>query len=62
MVSRSLLVKASMPHDLEVNELIEDYMHKLYPDELWKRKDKAFGKRLSILKGGPIPSITWTQQ
>ncbi len=32
MVSRSLLVKAySIPHALEVNGLIEDYMCKLYP-------------------------------
>ncbi len=30
MASRSLLVKASMPHDLEVNGLTEDYMRKLY--------------------------------
>ncbi|MEM3197226.1 MAG: hypothetical protein QXG99_02075 [Conexivisphaerales archaeon] len=29
---------------------------------VWKRKDKTFGKRLSILKDGPIPSIKWTQQ
>ncbi|MEM3243082.1 MAG: hypothetical protein QXP63_01015 [Conexivisphaerales archaeon] len=73
------MVKAySIPYNLEVNGLIEDYMHKLYPDELWKNivwkrkdkrllipilmKDKTFGKRLSILKGGPIPSIKWTQQ
>ncbi|MEM4126219.1 MAG: hypothetical protein QW508_01470 [Conexivisphaerales archaeon] len=77
MVSRSLLVKAySIPYNLEVNGLIEDYMRVLNSilDELWKNivwkrkdkrllmKDKTFGKRLSILKGGPIPSITWTQQ
>ncbi|MEM4092739.1 MAG: hypothetical protein QW837_06820 [Conexivisphaerales archaeon] len=75
-----MLVKAySIPHDLEVNGLIEDYMRisnsildELWKNIVWKRKDKrlipllmkdkTFGKRLSILKGGPIPSITWAQQ
>ncbi len=46
--SETLLVKAySIPHDLEVNGLIEDYMRisnsildELWKNIVWKRKDK----------------------
>ncbi|MEM3196817.1 MAG: hypothetical protein QW431_02540 [Conexivisphaerales archaeon] len=48
-------------------------LDELWKNIVWKRKDKrllipilmkdkTFGKRLSILKDGPIPSITWAQQ
>ncbi|MEM0327288.1 MAG: hypothetical protein QXN53_01790 [Thermoproteota archaeon] len=50
MESKRLLVKAySIPHNLEVNELIEDYMRILNSilEDLWKNIEwKRRGKRL----------------